>query len=68
MKHPLSAAWDQWVKDHPETMDATTLDSTPEASHYLANRLWHAYRAGAEAGRQIARDEIAVKLNDLLLS
>lgn len=45
-KHPLAEAEHEYIEQHPEALDSTTLGSPSKRNQYLKNRLNHAFHAG----------------------
>lgn len=59
-------AWEEWQKGHPETFDITTLGADKKENQFLANRLYHAFMAGEQAGEAVERQRMLERIRELL--
>jgi len=49
-----SDAWEKWRKENAKAFDSASL-GTDKPEYYLFNRLWRAFMAGYDAGREEER-------------
>lgn len=50
-------AWDEWMKNNPQSLDPTTLKAPPYQRQYLENRLARAFQDGVKVGKSIAKQQ-----------
>lgn len=57
MKHPEVITWEKWLEsaEGAEAAKASTLPANSTGDYYLKNRLWRAFQAGIDAGKNSAK-------------
>lgn len=57
-RHPLAVAWDVWLASDEGTQCRAANTLAHNTNHYLENRLWRAFMAGAKAAELAQRKEV----------
>lgn len=57
-RHPLAVAWDAWLSSDEGKQCRAANTLAHNTNHYLENRLWRAFMAGAKAAELAQRKEV----------